>query len=604
MSRLPNTVGSSVAIDGPVGAAANRQAMRSPIGYRAAGWLALAACCAACCAVGCVATAATAQAPAPTPAKATKKSATAGTSPAAAKDRPTLVVFITVDQMRADYFERFLPQLTGGLGRIYRSGAVFTNGFQDHAITETAPGHATVLSGREPYSTGIVTNDAGVPDPQAPLIGSPGPGASPFRFRGSTLIDWMRIADPRSRALSVSRKDRGAILPLGRAHQLAIWYAANGWFTTSRYYGDTLPSWLRAFNALRLPASFTGQSWTPLLPADAYPEPDSVPIENGGKDFVFPHQFPTDTAGTLKAFTRYPQMDQVTLEAALAGVRALDLGKGPQIDLLAISLSTTDAVGHPFGPDSKEIHDQIVRLDRYLGAFLDTLTTLRDSTRIILALTGDHGMDPFPGVHSGRFPNQHAMHVDVTRLLEPITRSLSKCGADPSAWHWGEDDGVLWIDRGALRACGLNPDSLLRAFSDSLRHFPGVSRVDNMHTLASRDTAHDAVARRWLHQFPPDNAPALVVTLTPYSIWGNGPQAEHGSPYDYDAHVPVIFVGRPFRPGHYATPVRVVDMAPTLAAVIGVAPTGRLDGHLLREALRAGFVLPLGANSVATPDDE
>ena len=125
-----------------------------------------------------------------------------------------------------------------------------------------------------------------------------------------------------------------------------------------------------------------------------------------------------------------------------------------------------------------------------------------------------------------------------------------------------------------------------------------------MHTLAESDTARDAVARRWLHQFPPDNPPVLVVTLTPYSIWGNGPEADHGSPYDYDAHVPVIFVGRPFRTGHYATPVRVVDMAPTLAAVIGVAPTGRLDGHVLREALRTDYVPPRGANSVAAPDDE
>ena len=125
---------------------------------------------------------------------------------AATEAAPTLIVFITVDQMRADYFERFLPQLTGGLGRLYRGGAVYTDAHQDHAITETAPGHSVTMSGRFPAHTGIVANVLGVADPQAPMVGGGGPGASPFRFRGSTLIDWLRMKDPRSRALSISRR--------------------------------------------------------------------------------------------------------------------------------------------------------------------------------------------------------------------------------------------------------------------------------------------------------------------------------------------------------------------------------------------------------------
>jgi len=171
------------------------------------------------------------------------------------------VVFFTVDQMRPDYFDRWARQLTGGLGRLSRQGAFFTNAFQDHAITETAPGHSVTMSGRFPRSTGIVRNAAGVEDPQAPLLTSRDPGASPFRFRGSALIDWLRIKDPRSRALSISRKDRGAILPLGRAKQNVFWYAtSNGQFTTSRYYADTLPDWIRRVNARRVPQRFAGQA--------------------------------------------------------------------------------------------------------------------------------------------------------------------------------------------------------------------------------------------------------------------------------------------------------------------------------------------------------
>jgi hypothetical protein len=182
--------------------------------------------------------------------------------------RPRLVVFLTVDQLRPDYLDRWARQLTGGLGRLSQRGAFFPNAFQDHAITETAPGHASTLSGRFPRSTGILRNAAGVEDPQAPLLTSRDPGASPYRFRGSTLIDWMRSRDPRSRALSVSRKDRGAILPLGRAKQSVFWYAASsGELTTSRYYADTLPTWIRRVNARRVPQSYAGQSWTLLLPA-------------------------------------------------------------------------------------------------------------------------------------------------------------------------------------------------------------------------------------------------------------------------------------------------------------------------------------------------
>src|SRR3954471_8240948 len=232
------------------------------------------------------------------------RQAAAVPAPPSPSPRPHLVVFITVDQMRPDYFDRWAPQLTGGLGRLSRRGAFFTNAFQDHGVTETAPGHSVTMSGRFPRSTGIVRNAAGVEDPQAPLLTSRDPGASPFRFRGSALIDWLRIKGPRSRAPSISRKDRGAILPLGRAKQSVFWYAtSNGQFTTSRYYADTLPDWIRRVNARRVPQRLAGQPWTLLLPARQYAEPDSVAQESGGQDYVFPHVLSSDTTRAAAEFT-------------------------------------------------------------------------------------------------------------------------------------------------------------------------------------------------------------------------------------------------------------------------------------------------------------
>ena len=213
-----------------------------------------------------------------------------------------MIVFITVDQMRADYFERFLPQLTGGLGRLYRGGAVFTDAHQDHAITETAPGHSVTMSGRFPAHTGIVANIYGVNDPKSPIIGGGGPGASPFRFRGSTLIDWLRVKDERSRALSVSRKDRGAILPIGRAHQSAFWFA-DGRFTTSRYYArHAARPGCSAFNARKIPQTYAGKLWEPLLLAEArIRSRTACPKENFGSGFQFPHAFPEDPVQTAQA---------------------------------------------------------------------------------------------------------------------------------------------------------------------------------------------------------------------------------------------------------------------------------------------------------------
>ncbi|MEP7087794.1 MAG: alkaline phosphatase family protein, partial [Gemmatimonadota bacterium] len=306
---------------------------------------------------------------------------------------PTLIVFITIDQMREDYFDRFKPQLTGGLARLSQGGAFFTNAFQDHATTETAPGHASTMSGRFPSHTGINRNSAGVQDPQSPYLGDPQYNASPVRFRGGTLTDWLRIKDARTRALSVSRKDRGAIFPIGRAKQSVYWYdPVKGRFTTSSYYADTLPTWLSKLNARAMPAGFAGRSWTLLLPAGSYPEADNVPEEANGRNFLFPHVAPSDSAALFRALPGFPFMDELTLRAASEGLRAMRLGTGPQTDVLAISLSATDEIGHNYGMESRELHDQILRVDRMLGAFLDTLFTIRDSTRVVIALTGDHGV--------------------------------------------------------------------------------------------------------------------------------------------------------------------------------------------------------------------
>jgi len=277
-------------------------------------------------------------------------------------------------------------------------------------------------------------------------------------------------------------------------------------------------------------------------------------------------------------------MDDVTLQAALAGLAALKLGRGPQTDLLAISLSTTDAVGHAFGPDSREEHDQILRLDRYLGVFFDSLFKLRDSTRVVIALTADHGVQPFPAIHAARTSGAVARYADVEPVYVTMVTRLAARGVDTAALRFAE--GMLFVDRAAFARAHVDVDSVLRRFADDARKVPGVGRVDFVRSLAQADTVRDAVARRWIHMLSPELPVELVVSLEPFAYWAGTPNATHGTPNDEDAHVPLLFWGHGVRAGHYDEFARVVDIAPTLAHVLGIPPLERLDGHVLSRALR------------------
>jgi hypothetical protein len=520
-----------------------------------------------------------------TAASCTRRAARRASTVPATGSAPTLVVVLTVDQMRADYLDRDSARFTGGFARLVRGGALFADAQHDHANTETAPGHAAILSGRFPRSTGILSNGQGVGDRSAPLVGGGGPGASPRRFRGTTLYDWIAARDPDARALSVSMKDRAAILPVGRARQSVFWYAPDGRFTTSAYYAGTLPDWVRAFEARRPARAAAGRSWTLLLPDSAYPEPDSVPVEGGGAGFLFPHTLPADSAAAAVQIRATPWMDSLTLAFALHGLRAMGLGAGPDPDLLSISLSATDVIGHRYGPDSRESHDQRLRLDRYLGAFLDSLFAARDSTRVIVVLTADHGMAPFPELWPAADGAPPGRWVSLAPALGAARDWLGAHGVSPHAAEL--DGGALWVSRPALAAGRVSEDSLAALFTRAAGALPGVLRVDRLAALARADTVRDAIARRWLHSLPADAPVAAVVTLTPGSIFGSpGGPAMHGSPHDYDTHVPLVLYGAPFRPGRYAEPVRVVDLAPTLARVLGVRPMERVDGRVLEEALK------------------
>ncbi len=488
----------------------------------------------------------------------------------------SLVVVITVDQMRGDYIARYASQYTGGFKHIASHAAFFPHGMQDHANTETAPGHSTILSGREPVHTGIVSNDRGVPDPLSPLIGSSGPGASPARFNGTTLVDWLHTADPRSRVLSVSRKDRGAILPVGRAKASVFWWSG-GAFTTSRYYADTLPTWVASFNDRKSAEALAGKTWDLLLPAASYSEPDSMLYENSGAEFTFPHTLPRSPDAMRAQLASYPWMDSVTIAFALEGARALDLGRRGATDVLAISLSTTDAIGHAYGPDSRELHDQLLRLDRWLGQFLDSLGRMVPAQRTVFVLTGDHGVTSFPE-YVAMVKHKPAGRVSLDGLVRETAAGLS----ERFEMDFGFDlngNGLFIADTAAMHARGLSVDSIANALAAEARRSPGVSAVYTPKTLA---LATDVNAVRWRHAIPRDISWLFCGVLKPGYVWSSGKlSAEHGTVGEETVSVPIAFWGAGVVPHTYIERARTVDIAPTLAAFLGVKPSEPLDGKVL-----------------------
>jgi Type I phosphodiesterase / nucleotide pyrophosphatase len=495
--------------------------------------------------------------------------------------KPRLVVFIAIDQMRGDYLDRYQREWTGGFKRMLDRGSFFPNARQDHGVTETAPGHSTLLSGRTPSHTGIVNNTLGVFDSTAPLIGVSGPGASPWRFQGTTLVDWIRKGNREARVLSISRKDRGAILPVGGSKADVYWYL-KGQFTTSRYYADTLPLWVTAFNNRHGAERLAGTTWNLLRPASQYREPDSMPFEHGKTDVVFPHHLPSNAVTAAAEMPDYPWMDSLTLDLALEGAKALELGSDSVTDLLSISLSATDGIGHSYGPDSRELHDQLLRLDHWLGWFLDSLAKTVPPGEVVFALSADHGVQSFPEFNQNvrHRPGGRVSLADVTR---DVRRQLSSSYG--STFDLDEQSGLVTANATAMRQRGINVDSLAESIAVLVRAKNGVSRVLTPATMAHA-TPSDSIAELWRRDIPVSQGWLIAGALESGFMWADSDGwTTHGSLNMLDMSVPIVFWGSGVKHGRSERVVSSVDIAPTLAALIGVTPDEPLDGHVLAEVL-------------------
>jgi predicted AlkP superfamily pyrophosphatase or phosphodiesterase len=500
--------------------------------------------------------------------------------------RPRLVLAVAVDQMRFDYLTRFKPLFTGGLRALWDKGAVFTGARYSYAFTETGPGHSVLLSGRNPSHSGIVANAWWDPlsrswtnvvdDPVQAAVGGTGRGASPVNLIGFTVGDVLKKASPESRVVGVSQKDRAAVLLAGRRADAAYWYeSGHGGYVSSTYYMKTAPAWLARWNASRFVDRYAGRSWARLLPDEGlylkYAGPDALPGEWDLVDTTFPHAIrgAAGSAALYDDIRRTPFADEMTLEVALLAMDAHGLGRDDATDLLAVSFSATDVIGHTYGAGSQEVMDQILRLDRTLGRLLAEVDRRVGPGRTLVVLSADHGSMPLvetlraAGIDARRF-DPAAMQKgieDALALAFPATAGLV------AAW----DLPNLYLDGERIRAAGLKRAAVEAVIERALRATGVVQAVYTREQMLDEPPAGDPDFTLFRNSFFQPRSPD-VMTLLKENVYldarpgGTG----HGTAHEYDRHVPVAFMGPGIRGGVYDAPCSPEDIAVTLGALLGL----------------------------------
>jgi len=485
---------------------------------------------------------------------------------AAAAPPPKLVVAIVVDQFRYDYLTRFRSDYHAGLDRLLTKGAVFTNARYEHYPTVTAVGHSAFMTGATPSMSGIVGNEwydresgktvASIGDDTVKMLGGNGEGASPRRLMVSTVGDELKIARGGSKVVGISLKDRSAILPAGHMANGAYWFDPRGGnFVSSTFYFADLPEWVKAYNTTRPADGWRGAHW-------------------------LSHTLPSDNA-VYAALEGSPFGNEIVESFAERAIQAEKLGQRNATDLLAISFSANDYVGHASGPDSPEVKEMSIQTDRVFGKLFSYLDSVVGMANVLVIMTADHGVAPVPEVNVGRkMPGGRMQSGIVRKAVEAAV--TGKYGA--GKWLLNPSDTALYFNLDLIGQKKLNPAEVEWTAADAVRRIPHVFRAYTADLLASGAAMEEQVGRHVKNGFYAPRSPDLYVLLEPYWLYGST-GTTHGTTFSYDAHVPVIFMGPGIKPGRFNQQITVYDVAPTLATYLDVETPSGSVGRCLAEIL-------------------
>jgi predicted AlkP superfamily pyrophosphatase or phosphodiesterase len=541
---------------------------------------------------------------------------------AAAAESPRLILQITVDQLRGDLPTRYYDRLgDGGFRYLWENGVVYRNAHHAHANTETIVGHATLATGAHPSVHGMVGNlwfdrETGfttynVEDAAYPLLtagadvdeeteidptqrAARSEGRSPATILVTTFSDELRSnTNGASKVVGISVKDRGAISMAGHTGT-AYWFSkASGEFVTSRYYLDEYPAWVTGFNARKPAQAFANTSWTLLHQRDSYMFRDSDDREwetdVAGFGRVFPHSFGDGTSPYFTTWlTLSPAGDRLVLDFAKEALVNEGLGADEVTDYLSVSFSSTDYVGHVFGPSSLEAEDNILRLDRAIGELLSFVDAKVGLENTLVVLSADHGGPDTPGylnslgVPAGYVdPKSWDKDAAITRIKERfrIKGELIETYSHPYLYFSADVKNSRKIDQQALEA----------AVVDELMKFPGVSLAVSSSALRSGNLPDTELMAAVRHNFHPKRSGDVFIVFEPNwfinDFEGLIVASTHGSPWNYDTYVPIVFAGAGLEPDIVDRRVLTVDIAATLAAYLGIKPPSGSVGNPLVEVV-------------------
>jgi predicted AlkP superfamily pyrophosphatase or phosphodiesterase len=496
---------------------------------------------------------------------------------------PKLVVVIVIDQFRGDYLERYRAQFGDAGFRVFLDhGAYFPNCNYNYANTRTAPGHSTLFTGAYSNGHGIAANEwwdqkkkrmvTSVEDDATNLVGITGDqtGASPHNLLADTLGDELKLATQgKARVFGISLKDRAAVLPAGFAGDAAYWIdPKSGVWVTSTYYRDNLPKWVQDFNSIH-PAQYWDREWK-----DGQGKTLRSTAHRKGKD--------GSEAGFYEVVGPTTFANEYEFEFAKELMTHENVGRGPATDLLSISLSPNDILGHQVGPDSPEMQQMALDLDRELADFINFVGHQIGLADVWIALSADHGVSSLPDVVKKlRIP---AANLDAGKLEPQFNAALTaKFSPGHAAAYVKLDYPLVWLDQDAFAAAHVREPDAELAVGEVMKQ-AGLRGYYTKSQLAAGGVPNTALGRKYLNSYTPEGS-WFVMGVPDFYTVGPGKGTDHASPYNYDTHVPLAFYGVPFEPGTYRTNAEPVDLAATLASLLGINAPTHAVGRVLTEAL-------------------
>lgn len=523
-------------------------------------------------------------------------------------DKPSLIIGIVVEQLRFDQIERLRDRFSdNGIKRMINEGTFFKNASYDYMLTQSAPGFSTIATGTEPAYHGITSDNWYVPLKNEfiyctkdisvnPVGGSYESGLhSPVNLNASTFADELKIATgKKSKVFSVGVKEQSAILTAGHSTDGVFWYdnVTGGWMS-STYYVQALPSWVNDFNAMRRQEAYLNSSWTLLKEAEAYSTclPDSNKFEKG---FGGQNYFPYDLNKLSKsggrnsdrnnAFLREtPFADALTTDFAIKLIEEEELGKDDVTDFLSICYSSTDYIGHRFGPSSVETADAIFRLDKNIETLLNYLNDNLGKRNILVYFTSAHGVAELPQVMAdNRVPSGYFMQNQALQLL----RSYLNAVYGEGDWVKGFTERQVFLNRTLIEDARLQIEDVQKRTARFLNQFTGVASAYPYYAFEANDFGNGHL-RKIINSFSAQRSGDVIITLLPGWVEAEeGHLTGHNSPYEYDSHVPLIWYGWTVNRSTVMRKVNLTDVAATLSSLCRIPYPNACTGEPMPELFR------------------